>query len=176
MIFVWLTWIWIPSFAMCPFPDWYYASVSHSIPFLLLISCFCFRIRYLFLFLSAYVLSYIFILSLQSMCFIYRLLACLLLSFSVSLKLLRSLMLCYSQLILVLFALFFCVSWCGGNVLLVMFQFTLKSLDCIGWFEWIRLLLSLLYRIDFVDVFLLCLNIPYFLLAKVQDVLLWRLT
>ena len=85
----------------------------------------------------------------------FHILLVLLLSFSVSLKLLRSLMLCYSQLILVLFALFFCVSWCGGNVLLVMFQFTLKSLDCIGWFEWIRLLLSLLYRIDFVDVFLL---------------------
>ena len=44
---------------------------SHSIPFLLLISCFCFRIRYPLLFLSAYVLSYTFILSLQSMCFIY---------------------------------------------------------------------------------------------------------
>ena len=46
--------------------------------------------------------------------------------------------------------------------LLVTFQFTLKSLDCTGW---IRLLLSLLYRIDFVDVFLLIPKYTLFLVG-----------
>ena len=70
-----------------------------------------------------------------------------------------------------LFPLFLCISWCGGNVLLVMFQFTFKSLDCIGWIEWMLLLLSLLHRIDFVDVLLL-MPIPYSFWATFQSVII----